>query len=218
MSLEISARVRSVPGKPAAALILIHGRGADENDLWPLFDILDPDRALLGACPRGPLSMPPGGAHWYVVREVGYPDGDSFFPTFRALSSWLDDFNAESGIPIEKTIVGGFSQGAVMSYSLAFGPERPRPAGVLALSGFMPGVEGFDLDLSNLGGYPVAIGHGVLDPVIGVGFGRSAKERLVGAGAAVTYRETPMGHTIDPGFLGELRGWLGEVLTPERQE
>lgn len=216
MTLEITARMRAVPGEPSGALVLIHGRGADENDLFPLFDIVDPTRSLLGACPRGPLSMPPGGAHWYVVREVGSPDPGSFFPTFEALSLWLDELNSSSGIPIERTVIGGFSQGAVMSYALSFGPGRPRPAGVLALSGFMPVVEGFDLDLENLHGYPVAIGHGTLDPVIGVGFGRDAKETLAGKGAAVTYRETPMGHTIDPRFLGELQGWLVATLGLER--
>ena len=210
--------MRKVAGKPAAALILIHGRGADENDLFPLFDMLDPEQDLLGACPRGPLSMPPGGAHWYVVREVGYPDPDTFFPSFEALSAWVDGFTAESGIPIERTVIGGFSQGAVMSYALALGSDRPRPAGILALSGFMPEVPGFEFDLDNLKGYPIAIGHGSLDPVIGVGFGRRAKERLEAAGAAITYRESPMAHTIDPGFVDQLRGWLRDALIPERQE
>lgn len=218
MSLQITARSRKVPGKPAAALILIHGRGADENDLFPLFDMLDPEQALLGACPRGPLSMPPGGAHWYVVREVGFPDPGSFGPTFDALSAWVDGFSEESGIPIERTVIGGFSQGAVMSYALSLGPDRPRPAGVLALSGFMPVVEGFEFDLENLNGYPIAIGHGTLDPVIGVGFGRQARERLAAAGAAITYRESPMAHTIDPGFMEEIQGWLKDALIPERQE
>ena len=218
VELEIEARIREVPGKPAAALVLIHGRGADENDLFPLFDMLDPGHTLLGACPRGPLTMAPGGAHWYIVRQVGFPDPETFFPTFRALASWLDDFNSTSGIPIENTVIGGFSQGAVMSYSLAFGADRPRPAGVLALSGFMPVVEGFDLNLEGLGGYPVAVGHGSLDPVIGVDFGRRAKERLTESGVDLTYRESPMGHTIDPGFLEELQGWLSRTLSPERQE
>ena len=65
----------------SGALILIHGRGADSNDLEPLLDILDPDRRLLGIFPRGPLSLPPGGRHWYVVREIGFPDADTFLST-----------------------------------------------------------------------------------------------------------------------------------------
>ena len=54
--------------------MLIHGRGADEHDLFPLADALDPERRLVAVLPRGPLRLPPGGAHWYVVYEVGRPD------------------------------------------------------------------------------------------------------------------------------------------------
>lgn len=205
-------RERPVPA-PQGGLVLFHGRGADEHDLFPLFDEVDPDRLLLGACPRGPLSMPPGGAHWYAVYRVGFPDPETFYPTFQSASEWLDSWVEESGLTYDKVVLGGFSQGCVMSYALAFGPGRPRPAGVLGLSGFIPIVDGFEFDLSGLDGYPVAIGHGIYDPVIEVGFGRSAKERLEEAGAEVTYRESPMPHTIDPTYLPELRGWLKRVLS-----
>jgi phospholipase/carboxylesterase len=82
----------------------------------------------------------------------------------------------------------------------------------MALSGFIPEVEGFELDLSNAAGLPVAIGHGTHDPVISVEFGRDARERLTEAGAELTYRESPMPHTIDPAFLGELPGWVRGAL------
>jgi len=99
-----------------------------------------------------------------------------------------------------------------MSYALGLGAGRPRPAGILALSGFLPEVEGFELDLVKAVGLPVAIGHGTHDPVISVEFGRDARDRLTEAGADVTYRESPMAHTIDPAFMRELRGWLGGAL------
>jgi phospholipase/carboxylesterase len=67
-------------------------------------------------------------------------------------------------------------------------------------------VDGFEL--SDPSGLPVAIGHGSYDPVIDVEFGRDARDRLTEAGADVTYRESPMPHTIDPAFLQELRGWV----------
>jgi phospholipase/carboxylesterase len=189
----------------------MHGRGADENDLFPLFDLLDPDRRLVGATPRGPLSLPPGGAHWYVVRQVGYPDPDTFKASYELLTSFLDFFLEEQSIPPERTVLGGFSQGTVMSYALGLGAGRPRPAGIMALSGFIPTVEGFELDLSKAEGMPVAIGHGTQDPVIGVEFGRDARRRLSEAGADVTYRESPMGHGIDPGFARELPEWLQNI-------
>jgi phospholipase/carboxylesterase len=192
--------------------VLIHGRGADENDLFPLFDMLDPEKRLLGVCPRGPLSMPPGGAHWYAVHRVGFPDPDTFFPTYELLAGWLDAFLAERDIAYERVVIGGFSQGAVMSYALSLATGRPRPAGTLALSGFIPTVEGFDIPLNDVAGYPVAIGHGSYDPVITVEFGRDARERLEAAGADVLWRESPMDHTIDPGYIEELQKWLSERL------
>jgi phospholipase/carboxylesterase len=209
-------RVREAAGQPEGALVLFHGRGADEHDLFPLIDILDPERKLLGATARGPLSLPPGGAHWYVVRRVGFPDRETFDSTFAALAGWLDDFLAEHDVSAERTVLGGFSQGAVMSYAIGLGAERPRPAGIMALSGFLPIVEGFELDLEKAAGLPVAIGHGAYDPVIGLEFGREARDRLREAGAEVTWRESPIPHAIDPGFLRELPEWLETTVAASR--
>lgn len=192
--------------------MLTHGRGADADDLEPLLDLLDPDRRLLGILPRGPLFLPPGGRHWYIVRQVGFPDPGTFLPTFEELATHLDSILAEREIPWEQTTVGGFSQGAVMSYALALGAGRPRPAAVLAFSGFIPSVEGFDLALADRAGLPVSISHGSLDPVISVTFGRDARDRLTAAGLAVRYREDPVGHMISPGALAQARAVLEEAL------
>jgi phospholipase/carboxylesterase len=208
----LAHRLRPAAAEPRGALVLFHGRGTDEHDLFPLLDALDPERRLLGATPRGPLSLPPGGAHWYVVRRVGYPDPETFHPSYALASGWLDALLAEHGIPHERTILGGFSQGTVMSYALGLGAGRPEPAGLVALSGFLPTVEGFELDLEGREGFRVAIGHGTLDPVIPVEFGRDARDRLEAAGADVTYRESPMPHTIDPHFLAELPDWVEHTL------
>ena len=110
-----------------------------------------------------------------------------------------------------RTVIGGFSMGAVMSYALALGTGRSAPAGVLALSGFIPSVESFELEWSNVRAMPVAIGHGTQDRVIPVEFGRDARQALEKAGARVLYRESPMVHTIDPRFVGDLQGWLSQV-------
>lgn len=209
---DLVYKVRPAAGDPQGALILLHGRGADENDLFPLLDMIDPESRLVGVCPGGPLALPPGGRHWYAVQRVGYPDPETFLPTFTMLSGWLDAFLSDAGVDLSRTIIGGFSQGAVMSYSLALGPGRTRPSGLLAFSGFIPEVEGFELADRGLDGWPVAIGHGIYDPVITVDFGRSAKLRLERAGAAVTYRESPMAHTIDPQYLADLRSWVADLL------
>jgi len=202
-------RLRPAAGDPEGALVLLHGRGADEHDLVALFDLLDPERRLVGVTPRGPLSLPPGGAHWYVVRQIGYPDPGTFLATVQQASGWLDALPELTGVPLERTVIGGFSQGAVMSYALGLGEGRPPLAAIVALSGFMPTVDGFALDAGRA--VPVAIGHGTGDPVIGVEWSRQARDRLEAAGTAVTYRESPMGHSIDPGFLRDLAGWLTKL-------
>jgi phospholipase/carboxylesterase len=203
--------IRRPDGDPAGALVLFHGRGTSEQDLYPLLDALDPQQRLLGATPRGPLILPPGGAHWYVVREIGYPDRDTFTASYDLASGWLDALADETGIPPERTVIGGFSQGAVMSWALGLGRGRPRPAGIIALSGFIPTVERFKSDLTPPLP-PVAIGHGTLDPVISVEWSRKAKELLESAGAEVLYRESPIPHSVDPSFVQELQSWVSDVV------
>ena len=199
--MTIAHLERPAEGEPAGLLVLFHGRGADERDLFPLLDVLDPERRLLGVTPRGPLTLPPGGAHWYEFLQLGYPDPATFLETYQAVADWLDGFD------FEHVVLGGFSQGAVMTYALGLGSGRPRPAALVALSGFMPTVPGFELDLEEPLP-PVAIGHGVYDNVIPVEFSRQARTVLEGAGAQVLYRESAFAHGVDPGFLAELAPWL----------
>ena len=205
--MSLVARTRPAAGEPEGALVLFHGRGADEQDLFPLLDAFDPERRLVGATPRGPLALPPGGAHWYALGGIGTPEAGTFHASYAAASEWLDAFVAEQGVGFDKVVLGGFSQGGVMSYALGLGQGRPRPAGLIALSSFIPTVEGFELDLTPPLP-PVAIGHGTLDNVIGVEWGRRARALLEGAGAEVLYRETPMFHQIDPEFVREIADWL----------
>jgi phospholipase/carboxylesterase len=190
--------------------VLFHGRGVDENDLFPLLDELDPERRLLGVTPRAPLSLPPGGAHWYAFHRVGYPDPKTFTATYELVSAWLDELVAEHGLPFA---LGGFSQGTAMTYALGLGRGRPRPAALVCFSGFAPTVEGFELDLEGPPLPRVAIGHGTYDEVIPVEWGRRARDLLTAAGAEVLYRESPLAHAIDPRFLAEVRPWLAEALS-----
>jgi phospholipase/carboxylesterase len=211
--VALTARLRPAAGEPEGALVLFHGRGADENDLFPLLDGLDPGRHLVGATPRGPLSLPPGGAHWYALGGIGTPEAATFNRSYAAATEWLDGFLAQHGLAHDRLVLGGFSQGGVMSYSLGLGKGRPRPAALAVFSSFLPTVEGFELDLSPPLP-PVAIGHGTLDPVIGVEWGRQAREVLEAAGAEVLYRETQMYHQIDPDFVLQVATWIRQVIPP----
>ena len=209
---ELSYEVRPAAGAPEGALLLMHGRGTDERDLLPLVDEVDPTRRVIGITPRGPLSLPPGGRHWYALGGIPTPNPETFHPTYAALTAFVDRLPQLTGVPWERTVLGGFSQGAVMSYAVGLGRGRPSPAAILALSGFLPEVPDFELELARRQGLRVAIGHGSLDPIIPVRFGQQAAERLAGAGLDVTYRESPMPHTVDPGFLAELRPWLESAI------
>jgi phospholipase/carboxylesterase len=214
---SLEALIRPAAGEPAGSLVLFHGRGANERDLFPLLDLLDPNRRLLGVTPRAPLALPPGGAHWYALHKLGYPDPPTFRNSFALASQWLGRLEEDTGIPLSRTALGGFSQGAVMSYALGLGAGRPRPTAILAFSGFMPTVEGWELDLATEPKPPVAIGHGTYDEVIGVEWGRRARETLSGAGFGVLYREYPLPHAIDPAFVTDLVPWLeamGETRFP----
>ncbi len=191
--------LREPAGDPAGALVLNHGRGADEHDLRGLLDQLDPDRRLLGVTTGAPLTdIPPGGRHWYRVPEVGFPDPATFHASYEALTGFLDRLLAEREIAWSDTVIGGFSMGAVMSYATALGPQRPLPRALLAFSGFVPTVERWQPELAGRESLSVFIHHGRHDPIISVEFARSAKRLLEGADLSVSYQESDAGHWLPP--------------------
>jgi phospholipase/carboxylesterase len=207
--------IREAEGDPRGALILNHGRGTTEHDLYGLLDELDPEHRLVGVTPGAPLTnIPPGGRHWYVVARVGFPDPDTFAGSYRLLTSFLDELLEARGIAWEKAVIGGFSMGAVMSYAVGLGPARPSPAGIVALSGFVPTVEGWEPELAGRSGLPVLIRHGSADPVIDVSFARRARELLSKGGLDVDYLETDAGHWLPPEIVPQLREFVAR-LTPD---
>lgn len=209
-------RAAADPSSPAGLLVLLHGRGADGDDLAPLFDIVDPEARLHAVTLQAPDQLPgQPGFHWYQVHRVGSPHRPTFEPSLRLLEAEVDTLLAEHGLAHDRLVLGGFSQGSVMSIATAFGPGRPRPAAVFAWSGFVPDVEGWQLDPAAARDVPVLLTHGALDPVIVASFGHDAREQLEAAGAAVEWREPPMGHELDPATLVRARA-LAEQVTPTR--
>ncbi|HEX6455811.1 MAG TPA: phospholipase [Solirubrobacterales bacterium] len=211
--MELFHLERAAGGEAEGLLVLHHGRGTDERDLIGLADLLDPERRLLVVSPRAPLQLPGSpGYHWYLVPRVGYPDPETFEAARAALAELHGRLWEESGIGPERTVLGGFSMGAVMSYAMAFSPERPAVAGILAFSGFVPTVEGWEPALADRTDTRAFISHGSRDPVIGVEFAERARDLLTGGGIDVTYRTSALGHQIDPAHLREAATWLGETL------
>jgi phospholipase/carboxylesterase len=204
---------RPAAGEPEGLLVLHHGRGADENDLIGLADVFDRERRLHVVTPRAPLELPGWpGYHWYVVPRVGYPDRDTFDAAYSRLADFHDELWERTGVPPERTVFGGFSMGSVMSYSLGLAGDRPAPAGILAFSGFVPTVDGWQPSLGDRGDLRAFIAHGRRDPVMQVDFAREARDLLEGAGLPVEYHESGAGHNIDPAHVPAAVAWLAKTL------
>lgn len=204
-------RERQAEGDADGLIVLHHGRGADELDLLPLADRLDPERRLHVVSPRAPLTLPGRpGYHWYVVPRVGYPDPQTFQAAYAALAALHDQLWQRLGLGPEQTVLGGFSMGSVMSYSLGLGPDRPAPAGVLAFSGFIPTVEGWQPDIPR--STAAFIAHGRTDPIMDVEFARTARRLLEESEMDVDYFESDVGHTIDPNAIQPAADWLKRVI------
>ena len=212
----LAFRERPASTDPQGLLVLHHGRGADEHDLLSLADALDPQRQLHVATPRAPLSIPGWpGHHWYLVPRVGFPDPATFHAAYEELAAFHDGLWQRTGIAPTSTVLGGFSMGSVMSYSLGLGPGRPCPAGILAFSGFVPSVEGWHADLEGRERLRAFIAHGRRDPVIGVELARSARDLLQAGGLEVSHHESDVAHSIDPAHVRVARDWLERTLPPD---
>jgi phospholipase/carboxylesterase len=210
---SLAYRERPADRQPQGLLILHHGRGSDENDLLTLGDALDPTRRLHVVTPRAPLQLPGSpGYHWYRVPRVGYPDPESFEAARRQLGELHDELWQRTGLTPARTVLGGFSMGAVMSYVMGLSAERPAPAGIMAFSGFIATVEHWQPDLSGRRDVRVFIAHGARDQVISVDFARAAAERMRDAGLPVEYHESEAGHHIDPREIPAAGAWLQATL------
>lgn len=206
---------RPAAGDPQGLLVLHHGRGADEHDLLGLADVLDPQRRLQVVTPGGPLQIPGWpGKHWYVVPRVGFPDHDTFHAAYARLAQFHDELWERTGLTPEQTVFGGFSMGSVMSYSLGLPADRPKPAGILAFSGFVPSVDGWQPDLHSREGLRAFIAHGRHDQVMDVDFARQARDLLTAGGLEVEYHESDAAHHIDPAHVPAAVDWLRTTLDP----
>jgi phospholipase/carboxylesterase len=210
---ELIYEERPADGQARGLLVLHHGRGTDERDLLGIADLLDSYRRLHVVAPRAPLKRPGSpGYHWYLVPRVGYPDPQTFEDARAKLAALHDELWERTGLTAEQTVLGGFSMGTAMSYALGLSGDRPPPAGILAFSGFIPTVEGWEPSLDDREQLRVFISHGRRDPVIDVSFAHRARDVLLGAGLNVQYHEHEGTHHIDPRQLDAAARWLSDVL------
>ena len=212
--------IHNVVGTPQAArvLLLVHGYGADERDLGGLLSYLDPEGRFLTVLPRGPVAAPPGFA-WYDLASTQGDGGSdqTFLGSLDELDDLLDEVCAEQGKERSEAVVGGFSQGAALALALGLRTsDRPHPAAILAMSSYLPEVDGLDYDWDAAASIPVLVEHGTEDPLIPIERGRALAQTLEEHRVPVTYREYPMAHQVSLESVQAAHEWLLSVSAGER--
>jgi phospholipase/carboxylesterase len=203
---------RPTTGGPPPALLVLHGRGADEHDLFGLAGRLDPRLAMISA--RAPFPLGPG-YHWYELIEIGAAEPRSFAAAYARLAAFVDEIGPAYGLDPARLFVLGFSQGAVMAASLAL-TMPGRLAGAVLLSGYVPLGLDLPIDTAGLRDLPVFVGHGLDDTLIPIRYGRLTRDELTRLSLAVTYHEYPIAHSISDEELTDIAACLDESLRDSR--
>jgi thioredoxin len=214
------ALIHNIVGTPQAArvMLLVHGYGADERDLAGLLPYLDPEGRFLTVLPRGPVAAPPGFA-WYDIGAIGggHSADATFASSLQELDDLLDEVCTQHGKARGESIAAGFSQGGALAVAVGLRrSDRPHPAGVVAMSTYLPDVEGVEYDWDAAAGIPVLVQHGTNDPLMPVERGRELAQTLADHGVPVTYREYPMAHEVALESVNDAHEWLLAVAAGEK--
>jgi phospholipase/carboxylesterase len=195
---------------PHPALVLLHGRGTDENDLLGLTSFLDP--RFIIASVRAPYPFLYGGYTWFNLDEDGTVNIDQLLRSRDLFFQWLDDFQKTYPIDTNRLFLFGFSMGAMMSLVVSLSSPK-RFKGVIAHSGLLPNHHLLSYRWDDLGALSFYIAHGEQDPVVPVAMGRQAHQRLVQAHANVQYHEYPIQHTMSDESLSDISAWLQHQIS-----
>ncbi|MDJ0767196.1 MAG: hypothetical protein QNJ12_00325 [Ilumatobacter sp.] len=191
-------------------LFLLHGWSAEQHHLAAYVPLVDPDERFTAVCPRAPLAVPEGdGASWYD-RVDGVPVAGSFHEAVAVVDELIVSRTEQFGVPVERCVVGGFSQGGFLALALALRTGAPAYGGVWAMCCGLPEVDGLDLDPSPTAGRgrPALVQVGEHDPIMPPERGRAAAATLRTAGWDVTEAGYPMAHSQSIEMMIDARQWL----------
>lgn len=208
---------------PRFAVIWLHGLGADGHDFEPIV----PELGLSGAtavrfifphAPVQPVTINGGMAMraWY---DIAYMDLSAEVDTIGINQSSdhlrrLIQHTVDSGIPSERIVLAGFSQGGVIALHTGL-LYRQKLAGIIALSTYVAVPEAIQRSASGANkNIPIFMAHGRFDPVIPCNLGEQSRDFLEKAGYAVQWHEYPMEHSVYPDEIRDLADWLKELLNP----
>jgi len=200
---------RRIVGGKSPAVILLHGRGADENDLLGLAQYFDDRLAVFSI--RAPYPFEFGGYTYFQLNDDGTAEPVMFMESYKRLMKFVDGVASLPEIDAGKVFLLGFSMGTIMSYALSL-THPEKFAGVVAQSGFIRDHPDLEFKWDALSECPFIITHGVNDPVIPVSAARKVKALFSKSNAQFVYKEYPMGHEISGESLADVCTWLQERL------
>ncbi|WP_172657262.1 alpha/beta hydrolase [Myxosarcina sp. GI1] len=193
-------------GNPTYLFVMLHGWGANYQDLAPLAQILNlPEFGYL--CPNAPYEhyQMPGGRAWYALEK---PEFDGLVASRQSLREWLLSLENTTGVPLKRTIMAGFSQGGAMT--LDVGLTLPLAA-LCSLSGYL---HYQPQPNDNIIAYPPAlIVHGIQDPIVPLAAAKKARDELTKLSVSVQYREFEMGHEIQPPAIECVKKFVLSVIS-----
>ncbi len=209
-SLQHIIREPKQKAAKSPVLILLHGYGSDENDLFSFANELPDELFIISV--KAPYRMQPYGNAWYAIHwddtNGKFSDDLQAIKSRETIRDFIDEVIEKYPVDPENINLLGFSQGSILSYAVALSyPEKIN--NVVALSGYInQGIIKDDFksrDLSNLEFY---CSHGSVDQVIPVEWARKTKPFLDALGVKNSYSEFPVGHGVAPQNFHELNDWL----------
>ena len=204
-----------------AAVIWLHGLGADGNDFVPIVEQLQlPShyaiRFIFPHAPMRPITINQGYQMpgWYDISSLSIVEGEdeAGIKESSAILKQLCQEQEEKGIESERIVVAGFSQGGAVA--LHCGCRYPKPlAGIMALSTYLPLAETLNDEISeSMAETPVFMAHGRQDDVVSYEYGKSSMEQLQNNDIDVNWHEYDMGHAVCMEEINHIRQWLTEIL------
>jgi phospholipase/carboxylesterase len=213
LPLHYLLRPASMPTDEPALLILLHGVGSNERDLFGLAADLDPRFTVISL--RAPMTLPYGGYGWYPVQFTPQGPKIDINEAMKGqviLNQFIEQAQAAFEVSPKRTLLMGFSQGAIMSLNtMLTAPESI--GGVVAMSGrLLPNAEPHYAAPERVDGFPVTVVHGTFDDVLPISDGRLVYVTLSKLPVRMTYKEYPMGHHISDASFDDIQVWLADWL------
>lgn len=214
LSLYHLVRKPKVSVEKAPLLIMLHGYGSNEEDLFSFAEELPEELFVISL--RAPYPMPPYGYAWYAIHwdntDGKFSDDVQAVASREKITQFIEEAVEEYPVDPDNVTLVGFSQGCILSFAVALSyPEKVK--NVIGLSGYInPAIlkEGYkNNDFSNLSVYS---SHGTQDQVIPVSWARNTKPFLDSLNIENTFSEFPVGHGVAPQNFMELKKWLEERL------